>query len=330
MTTTETEERLVERLDRLAAFARTEPTRSLDARSVVLLDLEPARRRSRIPATVAAGVVAVAAIGSVVVVAERSGSGPRDGITATSPFDGTSFDQGATPPDVALTGWSKTDSTSSVVPPSPVGDHLFYVLADEANPFEGPRISVGVASPPASWPGPTSNHVDLNGAKVAVGTAGDRTFVAWSPAPRRIVYLEGTGTTTDQLLGVARGVQVSSGASTLTIDAGAVPAGMQAIKAGEVVTDPVVRAETTFERDGVRLKVTLDGGGRAALEHRLDGSERTVTVRGQQGALHTDDGRNFELLFADGRWAVEISGGPFAGEQAFFEAVDSLVVTPAG
>ena len=49
-----------------------------------------------------------------------------------------------------------------------------------------------------------------------------------------------------------------------------------------------------------------------------------------EGALSTEDGKHYKLLLADGRWAAEIAGGPFVGEQAFLEAVDSLVVTPAG
>lgn len=330
MSTTETEARLTDRLIRLADHAATAPTRSLDARSVVLLDLEPVRRRSRIPASVAAGVVAVAVIGSVVAVAEDSDPGSRAGITATAPNGDASFDQGDRPPDIQLAGWSKTDSESQVAPPTISGDRVFFVLAGTPDPFEGTRIRVGVSDPGGSFTsGPWPDHVDVNGKQASVGTEGNKAFVVWSPVPEHLLYVEGTDTTTEQVVDVARGVRVTPDVDSVTINAGAVPAGMQVIKAAQVVTDPVVKVDSKFERDGVQMHVRLDGTGRDAFESSLDGTERTVTVRGQQAALRTEDGGSYVLRFVDGRWAVEISGGPFVSEQAFFEAVDSLVVTPA-
>ena len=78
------------------------------------------------------------------------------------------------------------------------------------------------------------------------------------------------------------------------------------------------------------FQVNLYPGGRDTFDERRDDAARAVTVRGREGALSTADGRHYELLLADGRWAAEIAGGPFVSEQAFLEAVDSLVVTPAG
>jgi hypothetical protein len=272
----------------------------------------------------------------VVAVAEDSGSGSRAGITATAPTANASFDQGAKPPGVDLPRWTKTDSKSGLAPPVPEGNELFAVLVPHGQLFHGDtRIRIGMVVAPqtyASVSNPTP--VDVNGVAgrlgIVPGAEGEKLAVVWTPASGNQMFVEGTHATADEVLGVARGLVLDGENPAVTLPAGAVPEGLSVVHAGKVVTDPVVQSESTFERDGVRLHVKLDGGGRNAYEADLLGSEHTVTVRGQQAALHTDDGRNFSLRFVDGRWAVEISGGPFVSEQAFFEEVESLTVTPAG
>ena len=98
----------------------------------------------------------------------------------------------------------------------------------------------------------------------------------------------------------------------------------------DVVTEVQTAAEYKFERDGMLFQVNLYPGGRDTFDERRDDAARAVTVRGLEGALSTEDGKHYKLLLADGRWAAEIAGGPFVSEQAFLEAVDNLVVTPAG
>jgi hypothetical protein len=331
MSPTETELRLIDRLSRLADYATAEPTRSLDARSVVLLDLEPVRRRSRVPATVAAAVVTFAVIGSVVVVAEGSDTGPRAGVTATSPSgQPLSFDHGSSPPDVELPGWTRIATGSSVVAPS-VGNELRVILFDEGMKLDGPRIRIGVTSPPGSYSaGANATPVDVNGVAAEIGTQADgRVILTWSPAPDRVVYLDAVHATPDEVVKLARGLVFTTDLAAVTVNAAAIPNGLDVAKAGRVVTEDVVASEFKFERDGMLFQVNVYPGGRTTFEQRLDGDVRSVSVRGLSGALNTDDGKHFKLLLADGPWAVEIAGGPFVNEQAFLETVDNLVVTPS-
>jgi hypothetical protein len=143
-----------------------------------------------------------------------------------------------------------------------------------------------------------------------------------------VVYLDGIETTTAEMLEIARSLAFANDLSQVTLGAAAVPDGLQFAHAAEVTTAPEVATEFKFERNGALFQVDLYPGGRETVERRLDGSTRTVTVRGQRAALTTIGGNHFKLLFADGRWAAEFSGGPFADEQAFLDTVDSLTVIP--
>jgi hypothetical protein len=335
MNPTDTELRLTDRLSRLADYAATEPTRSLDARSVVLLDLEPVRRRSRVPATVAAAVVTFAVIGSVVVVAQDSDSGSRAGITATAP-NGGSFDQGATVPDVQLAGWTRASVTSGLAAPGQKGNELFVVLTPDPVSLEGEHIFIGVAVPPQGFSaGPNPTPVDIDGSPGQLGTITDpagkkKVVVVWTPAPERTMFVEGQDTTEERVLAVARGLHVNGELEAVTVNAHAIPEGFQLVPAGKVSTEPVTETRFRFTRTGAEFEVNLYPGGRDTMEDQLSGPTRPVTVWGMEGQLRTDADGHYTLFFVDGRWAVKIAGGPFVSEQAFFEAVESLKITPAG
>jgi hypothetical protein len=337
MSVTETEARLTDRLSRLADYAATEPTRSLVARTSVLLDLEPVRRRSRIPATVAAAVVTFAVIGSVVVVAEGSDTGPRAGVTATSPSgQPLSFDQGPKVPDVQLTGWTRASVTSELAAPGQAGKELFVVLTPDPVTLDGEHIFIGIAVAPDGFSaGPNPTSVDIDGTPGKLGTITDpagktKVVVVWSPAPGRTMFVEGQDTTAERVLGVARGLNVNGSLEAVTVNAGAIPEGLQLTPAGRVSTDPVTATEFHFTRTGADFEVKLFPGGRETMDDQLSGPTRPVTVWGKQGELRTDADGYFTLFFVDGRWAAKIAGGPFVSEQAFFEAVESLTITPAG
>jgi len=206
------------------------------------------------------------------------------------------------------------------------------LVADPREYFGGGRIKAGVAVPPLGFSaGPAPQPVDVNGLAGQLGVGPDKVYLTWSPAPSLTAYVEGTRATTDQVLTVARGLKFAAGYTS--VEATAIPPGLEAVPL--VLTDGTTNnwAEYTFERDGASLQVHFYDGGRATLETRVDDPAHSVNVHGTTGALRDHTGENTDLShywvdFPDGHWTIEVAGGPFPNETSFLAAVDALRVAP--
>lgn len=301
-------------------------------------------RRTRL-ALAGASLVVIAGVVAIVLVVWASqplGDGQR---VHTSDGPGvptaSSFDRGVTPPNLALPGWPLTYTNfDSVTVQDPESNRLFLIIDDPLEGFGGPRIKVGVTALPGGFTaGPNAQPVDINGTTGYLGTGNGKVYLVWSPgSSSRQIYATGTGASTQQVLTVARGLRIAPDLQSVT--ATAIPDGLRVTQLPPLSDRPTPNAEYKFQRGDTLLQVNLYPGGRTAFEGRVDEPAHDVDVRGTVGAMNDDttygppgsnpDAHSYRIDILDGRWAVEIAGGPFPDEATFLAAVNATQVSDRG
>lgn len=234
----------------------------------------------------------------------------------------------ATAPGVNLDGWTRTYAqTGTTLAPTTAGTRTLLVISDPKRGFGGVRIKVGIATPPDGFSaGRSAQHVTVDGHDAQLGIGVDKVYLTWSPSPFQTVWVDGTRATSDQVLQIGRGLQLASDGTSAV--ATSVPDGLELTSLPAPATAPTSWSEYKFERDGAMLQVDFYDGGRSTFEGRVSDPARDVAVRGTTGALR-DSGLaagRYWVDIPDGRWTIEVAGGPFSDQAAFIAVVDALQI----